>query len=80
MVVHKGTALPLVDLALRLPGARGAEAPARPRGKVLVTRARGVAVALGVDDVDPDVGGDEVPLLDVEAVIGGLLEDVVAAP
>jgi hypothetical protein len=80
--VHSGEALPLVDLALRLPGARGEEVGprTRPPRQVLVVRVAGVAVALGVEGVERDGGGDDVPLLDVEAVVCALLDEAGAAP
>jgi chemotaxis-related protein WspB len=81
IVVHNGVALPLVDLALRLPEAPGTDAGrrGRPLRQMLVIRVAGVALALGVDGVERDGGGDDVPLLDVEAVLCALLDETVAA-
>jgi hypothetical protein len=71
MVVHKGEALPVVDLAAVLDDAAptvGAELR-----RMLVNRSGGVSVAFLVDDVDADDGREGAILLDLDAVTRDIL-------
>lgn len=71
MVVHKGEALPLVDLATALD-----DAGAAPRGDsrhMLVNRSGGVSLAFLVDAVDADDGREDAAQLDLDALSRNLL-------
>ncbi len=71
VAVHKGEALPLVDLDAVLAG-REARAPG-PRSRMLVTHGGGCRVAFVVDDVDADDGREDAGPLDLDALTRGLL-------
>ena len=72
LVMHKGQALPLLDLALALdPDAAAAAAD----GPMLVARCGGVTAAFLVDDVDADDGSADAVDLDLD----GLVRDLLAA-
>ena len=68
--MHKGQALPLLDLALALDPEGGAAAPGGP---MLVARCGGVAAAFLVDDVDADDGSAQAFDLDLDLLLRGLL-------
>ena len=72
MIVHKGAALALVDPAVLLPDA-APDALARARRQVLVSRLPGLALGFAADDVDAGAGADDVPALDLDALVARAL-------
>jgi len=66
VVVHKGEALALVDLALALESQQAGPAP--EQGRMLVTRGAGCAIAYLVDDVDAAAGAGGAAPLDLDAL------------
>ena len=76
LVMHKGKALPLLDLALAL----DPDGPAaRPGGPMLVARCGAVSAAFLVDDVDADDGSADAADLDLDALMRDLLTAGAAA-
>lgn len=71
MVVHKGEALPLVDLAVVLDDTAPVDAVESRR--MLVNRSGDVGVAFLVDDVDADDGREGARALDLDRVVRDLL-------
>ena len=74
--MHKGRALPALDLALALDPDGP---PAAPDGPMLVAFCGGLPVAFLVDEVDADDGSGDAVDLDLDAVMRGLLAAGAAA-